>query len=91
MAAATDSNIYLLSIDLNPESDSKALHCVYERRVTITELHGLSLFAVILYILWQNLSVVMFLQFMKKLVFFAYQLSPMETTSQISVNTCLAG
>jgi hypothetical protein len=90
MAAATDSDKYL-SIELNLETVSKALHRVYERTVAIKELHGLSLFAVILYILWQNLSVVMFLQFMKKLVFFAYQLSPMETTSQISVNTCLAG
>uniref|UniRef100_A0AC35G3G4 Uncharacterized protein n=1 Tax=Panagrolaimus sp. PS1159 TaxID=55785 RepID=A0AC35G3G4_9BILA len=31
MAAATDSEIYLLSIELDPEADSKALHCVYER------------------------------------------------------------
>uniref|UniRef100_A0AC35GKY6 Uncharacterized protein n=1 Tax=Panagrolaimus sp. PS1159 TaxID=55785 RepID=A0AC35GKY6_9BILA len=31
MAAATDSEIYLLSIELDPEADSKALRCVYER------------------------------------------------------------
>uniref|UniRef100_A0A914Q9L0 Uncharacterized protein n=1 Tax=Panagrolaimus davidi TaxID=227884 RepID=A0A914Q9L0_9BILA len=30
-AAVTDSEIDLLSIEVNPETDSKVLHCVYER------------------------------------------------------------
>jgi hypothetical protein len=72
-----DSEIDLLIIELNPETDSKALHCVYDRTVPIMELHGLSLFVVILSILWQNLSFVLFLQFMKKLVFLAYQQPPL--------------
>uniref|UniRef100_A0AC35GMD3 Uncharacterized protein n=1 Tax=Panagrolaimus sp. PS1159 TaxID=55785 RepID=A0AC35GMD3_9BILA len=38
MAAATDSEIDLLCIELNPESDSNSLHCVYER----TSNHGAS-------------------------------------------------
>uniref|UniRef100_A0AC35EZW9 Ubiquitin-like domain-containing protein n=1 Tax=Panagrolaimus sp. PS1159 TaxID=55785 RepID=A0AC35EZW9_9BILA len=40
MAAATDSETYLLSTEFNPETDSNALHCVYERTSTIKDLQS---------------------------------------------------